>query len=142
MISVIIGFIWLYLHIVIWAQWLVVSITLGALIVIDWRDLVAHWRKLWPLQAKLWLVALGLMFGTVIISRLGLHWQLSRLSGFDLAISCELPSLMVIGLLVLEKYEMSLFSGIAPLGVVVWMLVSPWSHNRKTFGAIGSLRMV
>ena len=139
-IGMIIGLIWFYLHIVSWAQWLVVSITLGALIVIDWHDLVNQLRKLWPLQMKMWLVTFSLLFGIVAVSRLGLHWQLSRLFGFDLAISCELPSLMVIGLLVLEKDEIPLFSGMAPLWIVVWMLVSP-GHNHKTFWAIGSLCM-
>lgn len=133
-ISMIIGFIWLYLHVVSWAQWLVVSITLGALIVIDWYDLANQLRKLWPLQMKLWLVTLSLMFGTVAVSRLGLHWQFARLSGFDLVISWELPSLMVIGLLWLEKNEIPLFSGMAPLWIVVWMLVSPWSQPQNVWG--------
>lgn len=133
-ISMIIGFIWFYLHIVVWAQWLGVSITLGALIGIDWHDLVNQWRKLWPLQLKMWLVTVSLLFGTVAVSRLGLHWQLSWLSGFDLAVSCELPSLMVIGLLVLEECGMSLFSGMAPLWVVLWMLVSPWSKPQNIWG--------
>lgn len=133
-IGIIIGLIWLYLHIVSWAQWLVVSITLGALIVIDWHDLVNQWCKLWPLSVRMWVVVLSLMFGTVIIGRIGLHWQLSQLSGFDLAISCELPSLMVIGLLGLEKDEIQLFSEMAPLWVVIWMLVSPWSQPQNVWG--------
>jgi hypothetical protein len=133
-ITGIIGLVWLYLQIANWAQWLVVSTTLGGLIVIGRHDLVTQWRKLWPLQMQLWLIALSLIFGTLAVSRLGLHWQLSRLSGFDLAISCELPSLMVIGLLVLEKDEMALFSGMAPLWVVLWMLVSPWSQPQNIWG--------
>ncbi len=84
--------------------------------------------------SKLWLVALSLMFWAVAVSRLGLHWQLARLVGFELVISCELPSLMVIGLLVLEKDEIPLFSGMSPLWIVLWMLVSPGSQPQNTWG--------
>lgn len=133
-IGVIIGLVWLYIHLESWAQWLVVSASFVTLIVIDWHDLVTQWRKLWPLQVKSWLIALSLMVGTVTVSRLGLHWQLTGLSGFNFAISGELPSLMVIGLLVWQKYEPPLFTGMSPLWVVLWMLVSPWSQPQNIWG--------